>query len=51
VKDLNDLRSNKVISRLSVPHRLVIAANYPVSKVNTYKLLSWALRIGSSGPF
>jgi hypothetical protein len=44
VNNINDFNSNKTISGLSIPHRLVIAANYQVPKLNTNKFVSWALR-------
>ncbi len=39
-----DVGSNKVISGMSVPHRLVVAATYTTPKVDVYKPLSWAIR-------
>jgi hypothetical protein len=44
VNNINDFKSNKTISGLSAPHRLVIGANYQVPTWNTNKFLSWALR-------
>ena len=44
VNDLNSYLSNKTISGLSVPHRLVIAANYTIPKLNVNRLLSQAIR-------
>ena len=44
VNNINDFKSNKTISGLSIPHRLVIGANYQVPKWDTNKFVSWALR-------
>ena len=44
VNNINNYKSNKYISGLSVPHRLVIGANYQVPKLNTNRFLSLALR-------
>ncbi len=44
VNNINDYKSNKYISALSIPHRLVIGANYQIPKWDTYRFLSWALR-------
>ncbi len=44
VNNINDFKSNKYISSLSIPHRLVIGANYRVPRWNTNQILSWALR-------
>ncbi len=44
VNNINDFDSNKVISGLSIPHRLVIAANYQLPRLDTNKFLSWALK-------
>jgi hypothetical protein len=45
VNNINDFKSNKTISGYSVPHRLVIGANYRVPVIyNDNKYLSWALR-------
>jgi hypothetical protein len=44
VNDLNDLRSNKVISGLSVPHRLVIGLNYTTPQFDLPKSLSWLFK-------
>ncbi len=44
VNNINDYKSNKTISGLSIPHRLVIAANYQVPKWNTNKFVSLVLR-------
>lgn len=41
VNDINDLRSNKVISGVSLPHSLTIAASYTTPKINLYRPLSW----------
>jgi hypothetical protein len=44
INDINDLRSNKTLSGLSVPHRVVIAANYTVPRfANMNKILSRAI--------
>jgi hypothetical protein len=44
INDLNDLRSNKTLSGLSVPHRIVIAANYTVPRFeNMNKIVSRVL--------
>jgi hypothetical protein len=40
VVNLNDLRLNKTISGLSIPHRLVISGTYTTPKANVYKPLS-----------
>lgn len=39
-----DRKVNKYLSGYSRPHRLVIAANYRVPRLNTNKALSWILR-------
>jgi hypothetical protein len=44
VNNINDFKSNKTISGLSIPHRLVIAANYSVPTLNTNKYVSMLLR-------
>ena len=44
VNDINNWESNKTISGLSIPHRLVVAANYQVPKWDTNKFVSWMLR-------
>jgi hypothetical protein len=44
VNNINDYRSNKTISGLSIPHRVVIAANYLTPTWNTNKFVSLALR-------
>jgi hypothetical protein len=44
VNNINDFNSNKTISGLSIPHRIVIAANYLVPVWNTNKFVSMALR-------
>jgi hypothetical protein len=51
VNDLNNLRSNKVISGLSVPHRLVIGLNYKFPTLNINKNLSWLLRDWTLGAY
>jgi hypothetical protein len=40
IVNLNDLRLNKTLSGLSIPHRLVISGTYTTPKVNVYKPLS-----------
>ena len=44
VNNINDFKSNKTISGISVPHRVVIAANYQVPTWNTNKFVSMLLR-------
>jgi hypothetical protein len=44
INDLNDMRSNKTISGLSVPHRLVFAANYTTPSPNWSKPVDMILR-------
>jgi hypothetical protein len=44
INNINDFDSNKTISGLSIPHRLVVAANYQVPKWDTNKFVSYALR-------
>ncbi len=44
VNNINDFNSNKTISGLSIPHRLVIAANYSVPVLNTNRYVSMLLR-------
>jgi hypothetical protein len=44
VYNLNDLRSNKSLSGLSIPHNLVIAATYTTPKANLYRPLSVLLK-------
>lgn len=44
VNDLNNLASNKYLSGLSQPSRLVIAANYTIPRLNVNRFLSWAMR-------
>ncbi|MBN1566456.1 MAG: TonB-dependent receptor [Acidobacteria bacterium] len=44
VNNINYFKSNKYISALSIPHRLVIGANYQVPRWDTNKALSWILR-------
>ena len=43
VNDINNFKSNKTISGLSIPHRLVIAASYQVPRFSANKFLSLAL--------
>ena len=41
INDINNMKSNKTLSGLSVPHRLVIAANYTIPRfANMNKILS-----------
>ncbi|MEJ2246865.1 MAG: hypothetical protein P8Y80_12425 [Acidobacteriota bacterium] len=50
VNNINDFKSNKTISGYSIPHRLVIGANYRVPLMFTdNRILSWALRDWSIG--
>ncbi len=44
VNNINDFNSNKTISGLSIPHRLVIAASYQFPKLSTNKLVSALVR-------
>jgi len=44
VNKIDDLKSNKTISGLSIPHRIVIGANYLVPALNTNKFVSWVLK-------
>ncbi len=44
INDLNDYWSNKTISGLSVPHRVVIAGSYKTPKLNLNRFLSQILR-------
>ncbi len=44
INDLNDLRSNKTVSGLSIPHRLVIAGSYTTPKFDLNRFLSLAIR-------
>ncbi|MBP1623329.1 MAG: TonB-dependent receptor, partial [Acidobacteria bacterium] len=44
VNNINDFNSNKTISGLSVPHRVVIAVSYQVPKWDVNKFASWVLR-------
>jgi hypothetical protein len=44
VNNINDWKSNKTLSGYSIPHRLVVGANYRVPKWDTNKFVSWALR-------
>jgi len=48
---LDDLRFNKTISGLSIPHRIVIAANYLTPKANVYEPLSWLMRDWQLGAY
>jgi len=51
VNDLNNFKSNKVLSGLSIPHRLVIAMNYTTPALGSNKFLSWAMRDWRFGAF
>jgi hypothetical protein len=51
VINLDDLRSNKSLSGLSIPHRLVIAGNYITPKANVYRPLSWLMRDWNFGAY
>jgi hypothetical protein len=44
VNNINVYNSSKTISGLSIPHRLVIGANYQIPKWDTNKFVSYALR-------
>jgi hypothetical protein len=44
VNDIDTYKVNKTISGLSIPHRLVIAANYTVPRLDTNRFVSMALR-------
>jgi len=44
INDSLNRNANKYISGYSRPHRLVIAANYRLPKLNINKALSWAIR-------
>ncbi len=44
VNNINDFQSNKTISGLSIPQRIVIAANYLTPSWNTNKFVSLALK-------
>ena len=44
VNNINDFESNKTMSGLSIPHRLVIAATYRIPTWNMNKFVSWTLR-------
>jgi hypothetical protein len=49
--NLDDLRSNKSLSGLSIPSRIVIAANYITPAANVYKPLSMLLRNWNFGAY
>ncbi len=51
VNDISDLKSNKVISGLSIPHRLAIGMNYTLPALDTNKFLSWIIRDWRFGAF
>jgi hypothetical protein len=44
INNINNYMSNKTLSGMSIPHRLVIAANYRVPRLNVNRFLSAALR-------
>jgi len=44
VINLNDYMVNKVLSGMSIPHRLVFAGTYTTPTVDTYKPLSWLMK-------
>jgi len=44
VNNVNVYNSSKTISGLSIPHRLVVGANYQVPKLDTNKFVSYVLR-------
>jgi hypothetical protein len=46
-----DRKVNKYLSGYSIPHRLVVAANYRVPTWNTNKVVSWILRDWTYGLF
>ena len=41
VNDLNNLRSNKTLSGLSIPHRVVIAASYKTPALKVNRWMAW----------
>jgi hypothetical protein len=49
--NLDDLRSNKSLSGLSIPHRLAIAANYITPRANVYTPLSWVMKDWQFGAY
>jgi len=49
--NLDNIEANKALSGLSVPHRLVIAANYLTPKVNTHKPLSIIMKDWNIGVY
>ncbi len=51
IVNLDDMRSNKSISGLSIPHRLVVAANYITPTASVYKPLSWIMRDWNFGAY
>jgi hypothetical protein len=44
INNINDYKSNKTLSGMSIPHRLVIAANYRIPKLNVNKWLDMVLQ-------
>jgi hypothetical protein len=51
IVNLDNLRSNKSLSGLSIPHRLVVAGNYITPAANVYKPLSWIMRDWNIGAY
>jgi hypothetical protein len=51
INNLDNLRSNKVISGLSMPHRLAIGANYTTPKLKTFAPLSYGMRDWTFGAY
>jgi hypothetical protein len=51
VNDISNLKSNKVLSGLSIPHRLSIGANYRLPRLDVYAPLSWAIRDWQFGAY
>ncbi len=49
--NLDNLRSNKALSSLSIPQRIAIAGNYVTPTVNVYKPLSWVMRDWQIGAY
>lgn len=51
INDINDYKSNKTLSGLSIPHRLVVGANYQVARIDTNRFVSYLLRDWTIGAF
>jgi hypothetical protein len=51
INNIGDYMSNKVISGLSIPHRLVIGLNYTLPRLDINQALSWAIRDWTFGAF